>query len=91
MTFFLFLLSNSDKKKMVDGKLKCMIGGDKKKEGEDGTKKGKESVERQRRRRGERGAIGMRGGAGGKKMGWGQERSGEIMYCRLINVKGAES
>lgn len=30
MTFFLFLLSNSDKKKMVDGKLKCMIGGDKK-------------------------------------------------------------
>lgn len=46
MTFFLFLLSNSDKKKMVDGKLKCMIGGDKKKEGEDGTKKGKESVER---------------------------------------------
>lgn len=42
-------------------------------------------------KRGERGAIGMRGGAGGKKTGWGQERSGEIMYCRLINVKGAES
>lgn len=34
----------------------------------------------------------IKGGAGGKKRGpWGQERSGEMMYCRLINVKGAES
>lgn len=30
----------------------------------------------------------MRGGAGSRKGGGGQERSGEIMYCRLINVKG---
>lgn len=60
------MLSNSDKKKMVDGKLKCMIGGDKKR------RERMESVERQRRRRGERGAIGMRGGAGGKKTGWGR-------------------
>lgn len=40
MTFFLFLLSNSDKKKMVDGKLKCMIGGDKK-EGREWNREGK--------------------------------------------------
>lgn len=28
---------------------------------------------------------------GGGKGGGVSERSGEIMYCRLINVKGAES
>lgn len=32
----------------------------------------------------------MRGRAGGK-MEEEEERGGEIMYCRLINVKGAES
>lgn len=44
--------------------------------------------------RGERRVIGMRGGAGRQKKvaGGGAGRwGGEIMYCRLINVKGAES
>lgn len=35
--------------------------------------------------------IGMRGGAGRQKEEGGARRSEEIMYCRLINVKGAES
>lgn len=38
---------------------------------------------------------GMSGRAGGKKrICWGgrrEERRGEIMYCRLINVKGTKS
>lgn len=82
-------LSHRDKK-TVDGKLRDMIGGE---EGAaERREKGGKGRQRRGEKRGERGAIGMRGGAGGKKRGRGEpERSGEIMYCRLINVKGAES
>lgn len=71
MTFFPFLLSNSDKKKMVDGKLKCMIGGDEKRRERTAPRRERRVWRGRGKKRGERGAIGMRGGAGGKKTGWG--------------------